>query len=147
MLKDVFGKFWFGNNGVKRVKVTNRDLQRNALRIQQAIERTQEKIEGIEEKMRAIDKSTPDGEKEYARLEVELKNSHELYGTLQGELGTEYSNIKKRHDGKFMIAPKDALMIGGLVFVGTFAIALERENPKALKLVSFLLKTLFPIHL
>lgn len=146
MVKKKWNMFWYGSE-VRKVKVTVRDLQANVLRIQEAMTKVQKDINELTVKMDAVDRES-EGEREtYARLHSELQAKHELYGVLQKEMEQEYTNVKKLRDGKFMMAPKDALMIGGLIFVGTFAIALERENPKALKLCGFLLKTLFPLHI
>lgn len=145
-MKKKWNMFWYGSE-VRKVKVTKRDLQINALKIQEAMTKVQKDINGLTVKMDAIDKESESGREKYIQLQDELRAKHELYSVLQKEMEQEYANIKKLNDGKFMMAPKDALMIGGLIFVGTFAIALERENPKALKLAGFLLKTLFPLHI
>lgn len=137
----------FGHkDGVKRIKVSVGSLKENASRIQAAMADTQDEINRISEKMAQIDRKTEDGEKEYADLQEELKEKHEMYSLMQTELKMELENIKKFREGKHAIAPKDAFMIGGVVFLATFMIALERENPKALKLATFLLK-LVPLHL
>lgn len=73
--------------------------------------------------------STPVGTEEYSRLQKELEN--------------ELTNLKKYKDGKFMIHPKDCIMIGGTVLSFLFLIGLSREWPSSIKLGSLILK-MFP---
>jgi len=79
-------------------------------------------------------------------MKKDLADMHDVYSTLQEEMKLEYENIKKVKDGKFIMAPKDGILIGSMVLVGVFVFSLERENPKAVKIAEFILR-LFPMHL
>lgn len=143
-IRRLWNKFWYGSE-VKKVKVTCRDIQRNIVQIQEAMNWVHSDIKAITTKMAELKAENKVDSDEYKKLEAELKSKNELYSTFQKEQEQEYTTLKKMKDSKFMMQPKEALIVGGLVFLGTFAIALERENPKALKLVTFILK-LMPLH-
>ena len=142
-LKELWNSL-FGGKNVRKVKVKAKDIENNVLRIQKRIEWTHDEIDKITSKMAAIDRDTE--EEEYKVLETKMKELNEMLGTLQKELEQEYTILKKYKDSRFAIAPKDAIIIGGVFFMGVFCFALERENPKALKLANFLLK-IFPLHI
>lgn len=98
---------------------------------------------------KAVKVTAKDIQENIRRIHDEMKNTPvgtEKYTCLQEEMEKEYTILKKFKDSRFYIAPKDAIIIGCISGVAIFMIALERENPKALKLASFLLK-LFPLHL
>jgi len=138
-------KFWYGDEKGK-VKITQKDIKKNAAKIQRRMEKIQAERDKIADKMEEIDISDDEGREAYRKLNEELKLRNEAYSALQKEEQEEYNTIKKMKDSKFLIAPKDAIMISGLFILGTLAIALERENPKAIKIVSFITK-LFPMHM
>lgn len=144
-IRKLWNKLWYGSE-VKKVKVTVRDIQRNILKIQQTMNWVQSDIKDITNQMAENDRADDGKKLEYAALVENLKEKNELYSVLQKEMEQEYTTLKKMKDSRFMMQPKDGLIIGGLIFLGTFAIALERENPKALKLFSFIMK-LMPLHI
>lgn len=125
-------------------KVRARDLQDNILRIKQTMDWVEGEINETVGLMKVQDKSTEEGIKKYKALKLNLKDLHELYSTLQDQEEKQYEILKKYKNSKFYIAPKDLLVITGVTGLAIFMIALDRENPKALKLASFVLK-LFPI--
>ena len=131
---------------VKVKKVRRKDIQRNLRAIQDRMNLVHKDIDCVMKTMAGIDRTTEDGNQMYLTLEADLKVKNELYSTLQSEMKSEYDALKKHNDSRFTIQPEKGLMIGGVLFIGVFALALERENPKALKLAQFLLK-LFPLHL
>ena len=62
------------------------------------------------------------------------------YETLTNELMKEYELMRKYKDSRFYIDPKVAatlLVVGGIAF---FAICLDQENPKAIKIAQFITK-------
>lgn len=62
------------------------------------------------------------------------------YEKLSAELMKEYEILKKYKDSRFFIEPKviaTLVVIGGLAF---FAICLDQENPKAIKIAQFITK-------
>ena len=73
-----------------------------------------------------------------ARKETQVGT--DAYDKLQTELQKEYEILKKFKDGRFAVPPQ---VIATLCVVGTiafFAICLDQESPKALKLAQFVLK-------
>lgn len=142
MIFDLFNK----GCGVKKKKVTAKDIQENISRIQEAMNGVNAEKKRITTEMKKVDRETEDGKKKYEQLNAELMSAIETYDGLQNELEKEYGILKKYKDSKFFIQPKDAVIIAVLGGVSLFALALERENPKAIKLATFLLK-LFPIKL
>lgn len=144
-IKRAFNKLWYGTE-VRKVRVTVKDLEKNVIKIQDAINANQAEIDSLNEELKKCDRSDASGEEKYKKLQAEIKSRHELYSILQKEMELEYNNIKKQKDCRFIMSPKDALVIGGAIFIGTFMIALERENPKAIKLCEFIMR-LFPMHL
>lgn len=136
----------FGQEPVKVKKVRARDIQKNLRAIQDRIDALHGIIDDTTREMNAIDRNTESGQAKYLRMSDELKMLNETMSALQDEMKSEYDALKKYRDSRFSIQPERAVIIGGIMFLGTFMIALERENPKALKLATFLLK-LFPLHL
>lgn len=60
------------------------------------------------------------------------------YETLSNELMKEYEILRKYKDSRFYVDPKvlaTLLVIGGIAF---FAICLDQENPKAIKIAQFI---------
>lgn len=60
--------------------------------------------------------------------------------TLSNELMKEYEILRKYKDSRFYVDPKVLLpvvIVGGIAF---FAICLDQENPKALKIAQFVIK-------
>lgn len=82
----------------------------------------------------------------YASLKVQLQEMNETIETLQEQEKTQYDILKKYKDSKFYIPPKDLLIICGVTTLAIFVIALDRESPKIVKTVSFILK-LMPLHI
>lgn len=144
-IRKFLNKLWYGTE-VRPVKVHAKDIEENIARIQKRVVWVHKQIDEITTKMEGVNRDTEEGKEKYAELEKELKDQNELLGVLQKEEEQEYVTLKKFRESRHVIAPKDAIIIGGLVFLGTFAFALERENPKALKICSILLK-IFPLHL
>ena len=137
----------FGTEEVKVKKVRPRDIQKNLREIQDRMNILHKDIDRINAEMARIDRNASDNHEQlYVLLQDELRTKNEIYSTYQTEMKNEYDMLKKYRESRFSIAPEKGLMIGGVLFVGVFALALERENPKALKLAQFLLK-LFPMHL
>lgn len=78
------------------------------------------------ERIKEARKNTPVGTPEYEMLSAELMKEYEI--------------LKKYKESRFSIKPEVAitlLIVGGIAF---FAICLEQENPKAMKIASFVLK-------
>ncbi len=62
------------------------------------------------------------------------------YETLSNELMKEYEILRKYKDSRFYVDPKvlaTLLVVGGIAF---FAICLDQENPKAIKIAQFITK-------
>ena len=148
-IKKWWNKFYYGTETpVKQIKVTPRRLQMNISAIDERMKKLNNEIN---ETTKCLDTASKDvdpetGESQYSILKKHLDEQNELYKVMQDELRQEYDTLKKLRESRFYIAPKDGIMIAGVVFMGTFMIALERENPKALKLATFLLK-IFPMKL
>ena len=132
---------------VKRKKVRASDIQENILRIKENMNWLNDEINRKIDAIKAIeDKNSGYGREEYTQKMSELAELRDAYGGLQEELEKEYTILKKYKDSKFYIQPKDLITIVGVSGLAVFMIALERENPKATKLASFILK-LFPMKL
>ena len=144
-IRKLWNKFWYGSE-IKQIKVGPKEIQKNVVKIQRTMEWLQSEIETIVSEMDGLDRNSEDYAEEFARLNCELKAKNDLYSELQKEQEQEYATLKKMKESRFSITPKDAITIGGLIFLSTFAIALERENPKAIKLVSFITK-MMPLHI
>ena len=98
---------------------------------------------------KAMRVTAKDLQEDILKIREEMKKTEigsEKYTCLQEQLEKEYVILKKYKETRMGIAPKDALVILMLGGVGFFMIALERENPKAIKLAEFVLR-LFPLHL
>ena len=135
---------------VKKVKVRAKDIQEHIRWIDEEMKRTLEervKFREIRKELMTLD---PDDDGvTYSRLMEEAKvyeDADERYTKLQEQKEKEYVILKKYKDSKFYVPPDRAMIIGGVLLVAIFAIALEREDPKALKLSTFILK-LFPVKL
>ena len=144
-LKRIFNKFWYGSE-VKEVKVTPKVIQKNIRKIQQTMDFIRKDIDDTVKRMEAVDQTTEDGKKKYAALLEEFNLKSEAYATLQKEQEQEYTTLKKMKDTRFFMAPKDALMVCGTIVLGVFAISLEREDPRAIRIWSFIMK-LMPLHI
>ena len=137
-------KEWFGKGDVKKVKVTPKILRDNIAAINEKERAVKAEIDEVLAKKAKIDQSTEEGLREYDFCQNRLKELTELYSTFQKEKEEEYTILKKHRDSGIFNQAKEGVMIGGVIFLGVFMVALERENPKALKLATFLLK-LFPM--
>lgn len=134
---------------VKRVKVTAKDIQSHIQWIDQEMNKVQLERERYRAIQTEISKLDPSDEERYSELLNEVKvleDADERYTKLQEQKEKEYTILKKYKDSKFFIAPKDLAVIGGVSLLSLFMISLERENPKSLKLASFVLR-LFPIKM
>lgn len=73
-----------------------------------------------------------------ARAKVDVGTPE--YEALSKELEKEYEILKKYKDSRFIIEPKiivTLIVIGGIAF---FAICLDQESPKAIKIAQFVVK-------
>lgn len=135
---------------VKEKKITAGDIQRNIRQIRARMNYANNEIEKKIKEIEKLEKAESAGEdidvEEMKEKQLQLSELNELYSVLQKEMKEELEILRKYKDSKFYIQPKDAVIIGGVAFIAVFMIALERENPKALKLATFLLK-LFPIKI
>ena len=105
------------------------------------------KKEGDEAKVKRIRVTRKDLQENILRIKAVMDETPvgtEKYKILQEELDREYVILKKFNESRYVIHPKDAIIIGGVLVGALFFIALDRENPKAIKVASFLLK-LFPM--
>ena len=143
-IKKSWNKFWYGSE-IKKVRVTVRELEQNSMKIQEAIVTTQNEIAKLQRDINETNTADDEGKKRKKELQEDLKTAHDMLGILQGELQKQEEIIKKHRESRHVIAPKDALSIGGMIIVGIFVIGLERENPRFIKLSEFILK-LFPMH-
>lgn len=134
----------------KRTKVRAKDLQAHIKWIDDQMTELQgqrKRYRDILKEMSELDPITD--KKAYAKLRAESRlyeDADAKYTELQEQKEKEYTILKKYKDSKFYIPPKDLCVIGGVSLLSLFMISLERENPKSLKLASFVLK-LFPIKL
>jgi hypothetical protein len=124
-------------------KITSKDIQDNLVRIDGSCKWINSEIDRIIDKIKTLDRTTDEGEAEYRKLRADLDDMHEVYKTMQEQYKAQLEVLKKYKDSRFYIPPKDLItifVISGLAF---FGISLDREDPKAVKLSSFVLK-LFP---
>lgn len=142
--------FWNQNKEVKeKKKIGAKEIQENIKNIQANMKYVQNEMNKVIQKMKDLDDENGInvGKIEaYKDLRIELQEWQNVYQELQNEMEKDYTILKKYKDSKFYIQPKDVLVIVGVTGLAIFMIALERENPKATKLASFLLK-LFPIKI
>lgn len=131
---------------VKRKKISAKEIHENIRKIKGVMEWILSDIGSTMEQMKALNTETEDGKQKYIALKDHLDEQMELYSSAQKEMDAELGILKKYRDSRFNISPKDMLTIVGVSGLAFFMIALERENPKALKLATFVLK-LFPIKL
>ena len=133
---------------VKLKRVTARDIQAHIRWIDEQCDLVQKDRERYREILKEMNGMNPNS-KEYAALCEESRlyaDADAKYTELQEQKEKEYTILKKYKDSKFFIPPKDLAVIGGVFLLSLFMISLERENPKSLKLASFVLK-LFPIKM
>lgn len=133
---------------VKVKKITAKDLQAHIRWIDDEMTKCQkdrERYREILSELRVLNKETT----AYAELYEEAQlyaDADERYSQLQEQKQKEYEVLQKYKNLRLPISIKDLLIICGVTFGAVFAISLERENPKALKLATFLLK-LFPVKI
>ena len=144
-IRRTWNKLWYGTE-VRPVKVTVKDLEASACKMQTAMNALQIEIESVVKSMNSTDRSTDSGMAKYARLKKDLDEKHEMVKILQEEMDKQYANIKKMKESRRLITTKEAMTICGMTLVGGFMIALERENPRAIKLAEFIMR-LFPMHM
>ena len=135
---------------IKKLRVTAKDIQKHIRWIDSEMlecEKDRQRYREILAELQEID-SENDKER-YSKLLQEshyLEDADSRYMELQEQKEKEYAILKKYKDSKFFIAPKDLLTIVGISALSLYMITLERENPKSLKLATFILK-LFPIKM
>lgn len=148
---------WFENKKkeltkvkVKKRKVTVKDIQIHIKWLDEEMSKVQEERRRYREIMKQMTELDPiANKKEYDKLELEARlyaDADERYTQLQEQKEKEYTILKKYKDSRFYIQPKDLAIILGVSALSVFMISLERENPKSLKLASYVLK-LFPIKI
>ena len=133
---------------VKKIKITAKEIKTHINWLDEQIQKCQKERERYRELRKQMLELDPDDES-YSALEREAEayaDADERYSKLQEQREKEFTILKKYKDSKFYVAPKDLMVIFGVGCLSFFMIALERENPKALKLASFVLK-LFPIKM
>ena len=150
MIKELFRKDETGETKVrvKKIKITAKEIKTHIEWLDGEIRKCQKDRERYRELRKQMLELDPDDES-YSALEREAEayaDADERYSKLQEQREKEFTILKKYKDSKFYVAPKDLMVIFGVGCLSFFMIALERENPKALKLASFVLK-LFPIKM
>lgn len=135
----------------KKIKVRAKDIQSHIEWLDEAMRTCEADIKKCCEILDKLKTRDPGDDKELnlkliVEAEENLQNYRSEYSLLQEQREKEYSILKKYKDSRFYIAPKDLIVILGLLSGGIYAITLERENPKSLKLASFLMR-LFPIKM
>lgn len=135
---------------VKKRKVTVKDIQIHIKWLDEEMSKVQEERRRYREIMKQMTELDPIADKkEYDKLELEARlyaDADDRYTQLQEQKEKEYTILKKYKDSRFYIQPKDLAIILGVSALSVFMISLERENPKSLKLASYVLK-LFPIKI
>lgn len=135
---------------VKKRKVTVKDIQIHIKWLDEEMSKVQEERRRYREIMKQMTELDPiTNKKEYDKLELEARlyaDADDRYTQLQEQKEKEYTILKKYKDSRFYIQPKDLAIILGVSALSVFMISLERENPKSLKLASYVLK-LFPIKI
>jgi len=135
---------------VKKRKVTVKDIQIHIKWLDEEMSKVQEERRRYREIMKQMTELDPIADKkEYDKLELEARlyaDADDRYTQLQEQKEKEYTILKKYKDSRFYIQPKDLAIILGVSALSIFMISLERENPKSLKLASYVLK-LFPIKI
>lgn len=135
---------------VKKRKVTVKDIQIHIKWLDEEMSKVQEERRRYRDIMKQMTELDPiANKKEYDKLELEARlyaDADERYTQLQEQKEKEYTILKKYKDSRFYIQPKDLAIILGVSALSVFMISLERENPKSLKLASYVLK-LFPIKI
>lgn len=128
-------------------KVRARDLQNHIRWIDEEMNEVQKQRKRYREIQKELMEAKDLDDEERRILEEEAKlyaDADARYTELQEQKEKEYTILKKYKDSKFFISPRDMAILGGLALLGIYAISLDRDNPKALKIFSFLTK-LFPI--
>lgn len=128
---------------VKVRKVKAKDIQRHIEWIDEQMQKCEEDRLRKLEILREMSKLDPVLDQDrYSELQKEadlLDKIDERYDLLQKQKDKEYEILSKYKNSKFYIPPKELTIIGVVGLLGLFAIALDRENPKALKLVQLLM--------
>lgn len=135
---------------VKQHRITAKDIQDHIKFLDEELNKVQAervKYRDILKKMSTLDPT--DDKEEYDKLLHESQmyaDADTRYTLIQEQREKEYTILKKYKDSRFYITPKDLAIILGLFVACIFTISLERDNPKSIKLASFVLK-LFPIKI
>lgn len=131
---------------VKKRRVSARELQANISKIMKIKEWILADNEKTIAEIKELDMTTDEGKSKYLELKAHLDEHMELYSTAQQELDAEYVTLKKYRDSKLTIPPDKLLTTICLSGLTLFALALDRESPKAVKLASFVMK-IFPFKM
>lgn len=149
MITDIFTKnAVVPKTKVKKVRITANTIKAHIAWIDEEMQKVQKERERYSEIQKELNVMDPD-DKRYSELKKEAEmyvDADDRYSKLQEQKEKEYVILKKHKDSKFYIQPKDLMIIFGVGALSFYMISLERENPKALKLASFVLK-LFPIKM
>ena len=69
-----------------------------------------------------------------------LEKGTDEYNAIQSEISREYDILKKYREGRFGIKPEAVITTVAMVGLFFFAIALDRESPKPVKMAQFVIK-------
>lgn len=135
----------------KKIKVRAKDIQNHIAWLDESMRACEADIKKYCEILDELKTHDPGDDKELhskliAEAEDNLQDYRNAYSLLQEQREKEYTILKKYKDSRFYIAPKDLVVILGLLSGGIYAITLDRDNPKSLKIASFLMR-LFPIKM
>jgi hypothetical protein len=70
----------------------------------------------------------------------QLSKGTDEYNAIQAEISKEYDILKKYREGRFGIKPEATITAIAIFGMFLFAIALDRESPKPVKIAQFLIK-------
>lgn len=129
-----------GESKPKKRKIRRSDLEANITKIKEAMDGVLNSIHQIADEMSKLDYSTEEGRQRYSELNKLLEERNATYAAFQTELQKEYQTLKDmRASGKAEITIK-AVTVCGTFVLSLIGIAVQRDNPSVLKVLTWLMK-------
>lgn len=126
---------------VRKVRVSAKDLQKNAAKIYENMEVVHEQITKLNNEINALGEiETEEDQERYQKLRAELADKNEIYSSFQAQLEKTLKDLEQlRKSGKHEIVLKYVVVVGG-VMLSVIGLGLNHESPSILKIVDFILR-------
>ena len=129
---------------VKRTKVHRRDLEESNVKIQESLRMIGNDIQTITKEMAELDLKSEEGNARYSELRTLLDDKNQMYSVFQKQQEQNLANLKKLGESGRGDMILKVVMVAGGIFLSVIGLGMERESPKVLKIVDFILKPFRP---